>query len=157
MCVRGRPGHPVDEIELLTPDGARLDTGGLPNPYSTRTSAVIPVSLTDVAEVGVAVGAGIPSSYIGAVSQLLGPGEVGQVVMSLQAVGRTAGGLSLKTIPLQWPISLCRSVVAPDAPPNCLFSCNRTDTMLPMPTGCIPGQDGRFFCPFAPQPDGGMP
>ena len=129
------------EVDLQAVDGTRLDTGGLPNPYSTRTSAVIPVSLGDVATNEVAVGPGIPSAYAGVVGDLIGPNGFGEVVMSLRAVGRTAGGLGIRTVRLDWPVIVCR---------GCLFACGPGST----PTNCIPGQDGREWCPFPPE--GGM-
>ena len=126
------------EVELRSVDGAHLDTGGLPNPYSTRTSAVIPVSEGAVGTNEVAVGPGIPGAYAGVVGQLIGPGGFGEVVMSLRAVGRTVGGLSIKTARLDWPVTVCR---------GCLFACGEGSS----PTTCIPGQDGREWCPFPPE------
>lgn len=138
------------EIELRTVDGTRLDTGDLPNPYSTRTNVVIPIGEGDVAATGVAVGPGIPSAYADVVSQLIGPSGFGEVVMSLQAVGNTAGGLEIKTIEFDWPVTVCRGVAAFNAPPFCLFNCSAGGS----PTTCVPGQDGREWCPFPPE--GGM-
>ncbi len=127
------------EVELMSSDGEPLPTGNEPNPYKVATSLVLPVSEGEDATLGVAVATVVPSSYAPYVAQeLTDSSGRGELLINIQASGKTAGGLSVKTVDFPWVVSLCA---------GCLrFDCTAEDFDESAIEGCLPGQDGTGSC-----------
>ncbi|MGB0679234.1 MAG: hypothetical protein ACPGUV_06190 [Polyangiales bacterium] len=118
------------EIELRRIDGAPIAFGALANPFTIRTSTVVP---SGVAATG---GAQTPGQQVGALTiipdsyrQLL-PAS-GEVEAGVRVRGRTSGGRSIRSEEWTWQVSLCGG--------NCLFNCIPATEVST--TSCTPGQD----------------
>lgn len=127
------------EVELQDVGGAPL---ALPaNPYTVYAGGgIIPSADGGNAGEGLGVAEIIPASYIGELAAITGTGTEGaDIVVSLQAIGVTAGGAEVISNPFFYPIHLCI---------GCLFGCATDSDGVPLcRTTCNPGQDGVHATP----------
>lgn len=120
------------EVELQDAGGNPLSFGGLPNPFTVRTTTYVPSS-SDGVSPGSQVGEipVIPESY----RPSLTPGAT--IIAAVKAFGETTGGIEVETDQWIWTIELCNG--------TCLFVCPGPDA--DELGGCTPGQDSTFLHP----------
>lgn len=119
------------EVELQDIAGNPLDLAGLPNPFSIPASgAAIPSSDGSAVSEGLSVAEIVPLIYVDALRGSAGS----QILVEVQAVGRTQGDAEVVSMPFRYPITLC---------PGCLFGCaTDTEGASICQSTCFPGQDG---------------
>ncbi len=124
------------EVTLRGLDGAALNLGGLPNPFSVPVSAYIPPSAdpTTPGLAAVAVTA-VPAAYATAMANGFPRDADGnlvatQVLIGVKLLGSTLGDIDIEMAEWQWPTTICG---------QCLFRC-ALDGDTPA-FACDPGQD----------------
>jgi len=125
------------EITILLPDDTvPVLPGGLPNPYTVNTSAVLAATTgANISEeVGVAIG--IPASYKDALRAIQAETGFASVVLSIRAGGTTFGGFSQRSAPFRWPVDICE---------GCLGAVCETADELDEDS-CLKGQDIWPYC-----------
>jgi len=125
------------EITLLDASESPLSLPGLPNPYLVTASGAIGSTQSMDPTLGIATATVIPDSYGRALAGVYAPGgTVGAgatIVVQARIIGTTAGGATLTSGPVVFPVSLCV---------GCLFqpACDTMHNPIFMPS-CEPGQD----------------
>jgi hypothetical protein len=128
------------EITILLPDDSvPVLPGGLPNPYTVDTSAVlaaITAGGTSSAEVGVATG--IPASYKDALRAINTETGYSSVILSIRAGGTTFGGFSQRSAPFRWPVDICEGCLG--------IVCDEEKAEELAEDSCLKGQDIWLYC-----------
>jgi len=127
------------EITILLPDGSQPTlAGGLPNPYTVATSAVIPVNESGEGSSQRATFAlAIPSSYHSALLAIVADTGFESIAIDIRAKGTTSGGFTQTSGPFRWPIEFCN---------GCLGTTCEEPAEVLDPVGCFPGQDKWQYC-----------
>lgn len=127
------------DVTIKLPDGTVPGlSGGLPNPYTVTSNAVIPASdALGGVSTGSALAVGVPSSYQSAVAAAAAAAGFNSIVIDIRANGTTSGGFSQQSPPFSWPIELCTGCMGT----TCVAPAEVGDSL-----GCFPGQDGWAYC-----------
>lgn len=132
------------EVSLVGLDGAAIDTGGLPNPFSVPTTGYIPPA-TDAQTPGSGIVnvEVVPVSYRDSIAAAVPVGSSAPLVARIKLFGETNGTINVETGDYQWPIDLCG---------GCLAQCLR-DPMESSEYSCRPGQDDVSLIAVGERPD----
>lgn len=124
------------QVELRDFNGTPLAFGGLPNPYRVPATGFIPSSDGTTAGEGIGAIEVIPQFYGAA---LAGAAVGSEIVVAVQAIGRTAGDAEVISPEFEWPIRVCN---------GCLYACQLDEEMMPLCVpSCTPGQDQLTITP----------
>ncbi len=116
------------EVTLTNQEGALIDLGGLPNPFSVPLTVYVPAAASaDAPGVGTGVLELIPPDY--AVSLPIPPGGSTLLLASVRLVGQTQGEIDIETGEWLYPINVCN---------GCLLACGGDPEEI---MTCSPGMD----------------
>lgn len=125
------------EITILLPDDSvPVLPGGLPNPYTVDTSAVLAATTGGSVSEDIGVAIGIPASYKDALRAINTETGYSSVILSIRAGGTTFGGFSQRSAPFRWPVDICE---------GCLGAVCETEDEL-NEDSCLKGQDIWPYC-----------
>ncbi len=127
------------EITILLPDDTvPVLPGGLPNPYTVNTSAVLPATTGENISEAVGAAVGIPASYKDALRAIEAETGFASVVLSIRAGGTTFGGFSQRSAAFRWPVDICD---------GCLGRvCTEDEAEEIAEESCLKGQDVWVYC-----------
>ncbi len=119
------------EVTLLDGGEQTLSLAGLPNPYLVPADGAIASTESMDPTLGIAAATIITDAYGQALAQRYTSG--GSIVARVRIIGQTAGGATLTTGPVVFPIHLCV---------GCLFrgACDSMHNPITS-LSCLPGQD----------------
>ena len=117
------------EVELRDIGGNPLALGDLPNPYLLPAgSSLVPPGDGMSPGIGQVGFFAIPPAYVGVL------GESGTIIVSMRAIGASAGGAELVTAEYNFPLDLCNGCL--------ILGCLRDSEGEPVcRPACFPGQD----------------
>lgn len=119
------------EVTLLDSAEATLSLAGLPNPYLVPADGSAASTVSMDPTFGIASATVIPDSYGQSLAANFPTG--GPMVVRIRVIGTTAGGATLTSGPISFPLNLCV---------GCLFACGVDAMGAPVNApSCLPGQD----------------
>ncbi len=120
------------EVTLLDSSEATVGLAGLPNPFLVPADGAVASTASMDPTLGIAAATVIPDSYGQALGAAFPAG--GPILVRVRVIGTTAGGATLTSGPVLFPINLCV---------GCLFQCAVDAMGAPINApSCLPGQDG---------------
>jgi hypothetical protein len=121
------------EVTLMDTSETTLSLPGAPNPYLVPADGAVGSTQSMDPTFGIASGTVIPDAYGQLLAGAFGTAG-GTLLVRIRVIGTTAGGATLTSGPIVYPIALCS---------GCLFqpSCDAMGNGILNPS-CGPGQDG---------------